>query len=385
MPKRTPIAVELFSGCGGMSTGLLDSGIFVAGGFDSNSRSIDAYNYNHEHRGSRGFVRDVALLSGSEILALTGVKRVDLLAGGPPCQPFSIAGKRRGSDDSRSSLIEHYLRLVGELKPQAILFENVPNLENVDNGDIYAHLLRSLRARGYSVTARAVKAADYGVAQVRRRLLIIGVRDALTVLFPPATHGPSPNLLGLKLYVSASEAIGDLPSPGPFEETGVYNHEATLHSEAMLKRFESLRVGSRERGSFHDRLHPDRPSYTLRAGSGNFSPLRPVHYADHRVITVRESARLQGFIDSFIWPDWIPRLQQYRQVGNAVPPPLARAFGEAIAAQLGWHLEPQAFRGDASTRPAAITMTGSERRAAQESRIRGASLGRESCLAKKGA
>ena len=107
----------------------------------------------------------------------------------------------------------------------------------------------------------------------------------------------------------------------------------------MIKRFEQLPQGKRERSSFHDRLHPDKLSYTLRAGYGNFSPLRPIHHIYHRVITARESARLQGLSDDFIWPDRIPRLQQYRQVGNAVPPPLAKAFARCIAKQMGWKTE----------------------------------------------
>jgi DNA (cytosine-5)-methyltransferase 1 len=137
-----------------------------------------------------------------------------------------------------------------------------------------------------------------------------------------------------------------------------------------------LGVGKRERGSFHDRLHPDRPSYTLRAGSGNFSPLRPVHYKYHRVITVRESARLQGFSDDFLWPDRIPRLQQYRQVGNAVPPPMAEAFAACLAEQMGWPLNPTAMVGDPSTRSPANALSDDERRALRTSRMRGASLGR---------
>jgi DNA (cytosine-5)-methyltransferase 1 len=144
----------------------------------------------------------------------------------------------------------------------------------------------------------------------------------------------------------------------------------------MIERLSALEPGKRERGSFHDRLHPERPSYTLRAGSGNFSPLRPVHYNYHRVITVRESARLQGFSDDFLWPDRIPRLQQYRQVGNAVPPPMARAFAECLAEQMGWELNTAALAGDPSTREAANKLSDAERKALRTARMRGASLGR---------
>jgi DNA (cytosine-5)-methyltransferase 1 len=148
---------------------------------------------------------------------------------------------------------------------------------------------------------------------MRKRLVMLGIRGRSKIEFPAPTHGP-----GLGSYITASEAIGDLPDAGEFGETGVHNHEPTAHSAQMIARLKRLPPGKRERFSFHDRLHPDRLSYTLRAGYGNFSPLRPIHYKYHRVITARESARIQGLSDHFIWPDRIPRLQQYRQVGNAV-------------------------------------------------------------------
>lgn len=143
----------------------------------------------------------------------------------------------------------------------------------------------------------------------------------------------------------------------------------------MIERLGQLEPGKRERGSFHDRLDPKRPSYTLRAGSGNFSPLRPIHDSQHRVIAVRESARLQGFSDDFIWPDRVPRLQQYRQVGNAVPPPLAKAIALTIAEQMNWKLQVAELRGDPSARPAANVLSDGERVKLRQSRTRGASLG----------
>jgi DNA (cytosine-5)-methyltransferase 1 len=197
------------------------------------------------------------------------------------------------------------------------------------------------------------------------------MKGVAAVRFPRPTHGTAERPL-----VSASEAIDDLPDAGEFGETGIFNHEPTAHSADMIKRLSTLEPGKRERGSFHDRLHPARPSYTLRAGSGNFSPLRPVHYKHHRVITVRESARLQGFSDDFLWPDRIPRLQQYRQVGNAVPPPMARAFAECLADQMGWRLDAAALAGDPTKRETANIFTDAERKALRTARMRGASLGK---------
>ncbi len=354
-----------------MSTGFLDAGLMVAAGFECDARAVDAYHYNHSYRGSIGLRTDLRHATGEDLLRLANLEKADFVIGGPPCQPFSIVGKRLGEADRRADLIDHYVRLIRELEPAAFLFENVPNLASIDGGAILSRLLKKMRGLGFGVRAEVVAAADYGVPQARRRLMILGIRGREHVLFPEPTHGE-----GKLPYLTAKDAIGDLPDAGEFGETGIYNHEPTRHSADMLARLKQLSPGQRERGSFHDRLHPDRPSYTLRAGSGNFSPLRPIHYKYNRVITARESARIQGLPDHFIWPDRIPRLQQYRQIGNAVPPPLARAFAEAIASQLGWALDVGDTRGDPSTREPAMTMTDEQRKAQRSSRTRGASLGR---------
>jgi DNA (cytosine-5)-methyltransferase 1 len=368
---RKPKGIELFAGCGGLSTGFLDAGMHVVAGFEIDLRAMDAYDYNHAYRGSRGFAADLSSMSGEALLDRAGIKSADFVIGGPPCQPFSIVGKRRGAQDERSNLIDHYVRIVSELMPSAFLLENVPNLASIADGELLHETISKLKTLGYSVRQGIVSAADYGVPQNRKRLIIVGTKRRREILFPAATHGA----YGLPL-VTAMDALRDLPDAGEFGECGIYNHEPTQHSADMVARLRALRPGTRERGSFHDRLHPDKPSYTLRAGSGNFSPLRPIHYKYHRVITVRESARLQAFSDDFVWPDRIPRLQQYRQVGNAVPPPLAAALARCIAEQMGWPLDPTGLRGDPSIREPAMMMTDEERKALRQERMRGASLGR---------
>lgn len=281
---RKPTGIELFAGCGGLSTGFLDAGLHVAAGFELDARAVDAYDYNHAHRGSRGFITDLRLASGADLLQLAGVDHVDFVIGGPPCQPFSIAGKRKGAADDRADLVGHFIRLVAELNPAAFLLENVPNLATIADGEILEAAKADLRGMGYSVEHRIVLASEFGVPQNRKRLIVIGIKGKV-VDFPVGAYGAFK-----RPFRSASEAIGDLPDAGEYGATGIYNHEPTAHSADMVARFRRLAVGKRERGSFHDRLHPDRPSYTLRAGSGNFSPLRPVHYRYDRVITVRESA-----------------------------------------------------------------------------------------------
>jgi DNA (cytosine-5)-methyltransferase 1 len=371
-----PVGIELFAGCGGLSTGFLDAGLNVAAGFELDARAVDAYNYNHTYRGSRGFVADLNFASGTELLKTAGIERADFIIGGPPCQPFSIAGKRQGKRDVRADLIGHFIRIVEELDPSAFMLENVPNLASISGGEFLEEVKAALRELGYSVDHTVVSAADYGVPQNRKRLVVLGLKGKRPVHFPKATHGTAQ-----RPYLSAAAAIDDLPDAGEFGETGIYNHEPTAHSADMIERLSTLLPGKRERGSFHDRLHPERPSYTLRAGSGNFTPLRPVHYKHHRVITVRESARLQGFSDEFLWPDRIPRLQQYRQVGNAVPPPLAHAFAVCLAEQMNWARDASRLAGDPSTRDAANSLTDAERKALRTARMRGASLGKAVALA----
>jgi DNA (cytosine-5)-methyltransferase 1 len=371
MKKKSTIGIELFSGCGGLSTGFLDAGLNVAAGFEWDTRAVDAYHYNHAYRGSVGIRHNLSSSEGRDLLDAAGLRRVDFVIGGPPCQPFSIVGKRQGTRDERANLLDDYVRFIQELRPTAFLLENVPNLATIDEGQILARVQRRLRNLGYGVRWEIVKAADFGVPQMRKRLVMIGILGRSEIEFPRPTHGD-----GLRPYVTVSQAIGDLPDAGEFGETGVLNHEPTAHSAQMVARFKRLLPGKREVFSFHDRLHPDKLSYTLRAGYGNFSPLRPIHYKYHRVITARESARIQGLSDNFIWPDRIPRLQQYRQVGNAVPPPLARAFACCIAFQMGWGLEPEKYAGHPSDREAPMKMTDEERKAQRRTRTRGASLGK---------
>jgi DNA (cytosine-5)-methyltransferase 1 len=298
---------------------------------------------------------------------------VDLLVGGPPCQPFSVAGKRRGLEDHRGDLIFEFVRLLDETNAEAYIFENVPNLARVGGGAVLADLIAAFAEVGYGATTSVLLAADYGVPQTRKRLFIVGTRSGGDVpMPPPPTNGSAAAAedgRGPLAYVTALEALGDLPDVRDPEAGIVANHEPTFHSERMLRAFAALPPGKRERRSRHDRLHPDRPGYTLRAGTGNFSPLRPVHYRYDRVLTVRECARLQSFSDDFHWPDEQARLQQYRQVGNAVPPLLARAVGEHVAGFMGWRLDPGRFA--TSGPPERVRLSLEDRLARRERYMRG--------------
>jgi len=280
--------------------------------------------------------------------------------------------------DKRGHLIFDFIRLVSEIGASAFVLENVPHVAAIEDGSLFARVLDGLANAGYRVAWELLLAADYGVSQMRKRLFIVGCRDKRIIPLPPATHGPvaSVSLFDrMWPYVTVEQAIGDLPDVTTLDARDIPNHEPTQHSPEMVRTFEGLAQGTRDPKSFHDRLHADRVSYTLRAGSGNFSPLRPVHYKYNRVITVRESARIQSFADTFIWPDWIPRVQQYRQVGNAVPPLLARAVATLLGHELGWALQPDKVTGDPGVREPHSLRSWEERSEARQRLIRGASLG----------
>jgi len=382
-----PVCADLFCGCGGLSTGLLDAGIDVRVGIDFDAPSIATFDLNHTPRGSKSLNADVRDLTGAGLLNLAG-EPIQLLVGGPPCQPFSVAGKRRALADHRGDLIFEFVRLLAECQAEAFIFENVPNLKRVAKGEVLADLLAAFAEVGYSATPAILTAADYGVAQMRKRLFIVGTRDRGAIPMPPmATHAPHANgrlpyltaydVLHLP-YVTAYDVLHDLPDVGTAEAETVANHEPTFHSDAMLAAFATLAPGTREPKSRHDRIHPKRPSYTLRAGTGNFSPMRPVHYAYDRVLTVRESARVQSFADDFRWPDEQARLQQYRQVGNAVPPLLARAVGAHVAKFMGWPLDETRFA--VAGPPEYVRLTVTERIARRERFMRGGASGAQRTL-----
>ena len=374
---KAATAIELFAGCGGLSCGLASAGYNVALGVDLNKAAIDTFNYNHSHVGTRGLVADVRDLDGKSLRDAAGIgrRRLDLLVGGPPCQPFSIIGKRKALDDERGDLVLQFVRFVRELEPQAFVFENVANFARIQNGEIAAMVVSRLTKAGYNVTSGVVDVSGYGVAQMRKRFVAIGTRGKQPLGFPVPTHNALP-LLGQMAIRTCRDVLGDLPDVDTAEALLHRNHEGTTHSAAMIRMFEQLRPGERDPKSHHDRLDADRPSYTIRAGNGNFTPLRPIHYFYDRVISVRESARIQSFPDHFVWPDDMSRLQQYRQVGNAVPPMFAAVLGRHIASRLGFAMDPQQY-GRASGRTDREQVVSVEDQIAKRrSFTRGASAGR---------
>lgn len=335
----TATAIDLFAGCGGFSVGVIAAGFKVVAGIDHYPRCIWTYDHNHEEYGSRAIRMDLKKAHGSEILSQAGVESVDLVCGGPPCQSFSIRGKREGLKDVRGTLVFDFARLVDEIKPRAFIFENVANLASKAMKPVLDSLLEKFKDSGYKCSHKILLAADFGIAQNRRRLFIVGSRDTPPLALPEPTHSEKPEAKKFR-HLPVTAVLDDIPDVETPGAEKFANHEPTRHTEEMLAAFRVLAPGARDPKSHHDRLHPERPGFTLRAGVGNFTPLRPIHHQYDRVLSVRESARLQSFPDTFVWPPNVPRLQQYRQVGNAVPPLLAAAVAGYVGEQLGLSLKP---------------------------------------------
>lgn len=372
-----PVAVSLFSGCGGFCEGIATSGFDIRVAVELDKYACETYRYNFPS--TPLFDSDVHefLKPGSDHRALYRLNNVDLVFGGPPCQGFSQIGKR-DLDDERNELYKQYTRVIAELRPRVFLMENVPNLALMNKGHFKHLILKEFEALGYSNTVMLrVSADDFGVPQTRQRVIFIGTRDedGLEVDLEDLCN----RILGdLKVAapVTVSEAINDLPldivdsgetmpypqiaHPSAFQKemrldfTGklytkskkksrglgkqalmLFNHHTKqiqarrAHLISFLKpglKADSLpkEIWNGARPEKWRRLHPDRPSYTILAQMHR-DMSEWVHPSENRWITVREAARLQSFHDGFIFrgSEW----QQLKQIGNAVPPLLAHALG----------------------------------------------------------
>lgn len=341
--------VDLFSGCGGLSKGFADAGFDVILGVDNDEAALATFRRNHP-----GAVGLNASLSGPEAFSRIGEalagRRVDLIVGGPPCQGFSLTGPR-DFGDSRNRLYLAFLKAVEIYRPAGLVIENVPGLATLYGGEVKKEILRRVGLLGYNIRCRVLCAADYGVPQIRRRLVFIGVQKKYgEVSFPEPT-------VAAENYVTSREAIGDLPAleDGPGAEVSAYpsgplgpyqrkmrggctvltNHVATNHTELVKStiaqvpeggNYKDLPPGVGESRRFHmawTRCDGRKPSRTIDTGHRNY-----FHYRYNRIPTIRENARLQSFPDDFVFTG--TRTQQSRQVGNAVPPLL----GYAIARQM---------------------------------------------------
>lgn len=366
-------AIDLFSGCGGVSCGLTLAGFKVKAAVEIEDDAVDTYlNYPplsqvNVLRGAAG--GDICNLSGEAILTAAGLKRDDiyLLAGCPPCQNFSRQNPNnvKKTLEERKKLLFEFLRIIEELEPPFVLMENVPGIKTETNKTILNEFLTRLRTK-YEVVDDILNSADYGVPQIRKRFVLHAVRldihRELTEIgfvfgLPKATHSDKKgdNLLPWK---TVRQAIGDLPAIGAGEsyedpEMRIHNHKCANLSPINIRRIQAIRANGGSRIGLPDELvlechkkvdkdgntfaghkdvygimDPDKPSPTITGGCMAYSKGRYGHYAQDRAISIREAARLQTFPDDFVFGDSLAAAAL--QIGNAVPIDLVKASGATL-------------------------------------------------------
>lgn len=389
--------LDTFAGAGGFSLGFMLSGHYnIIGAIEQDQWAADTFQYNHPQ--TKVMVRDIREVSDDE-LSENFSGKVDVLLGGPPCQGFSQANKNAGDPkDPRNSLFMEFLRVVRVLEPTVVVMENVPNIVKAKTitGRLVIDIIKEeLRNLGYYVEHNILSATDYGVPQIRRRMVLIACKKHLDNFYPIPTftlETPSTNLFneGLQQCPSLWDAISDLPEIEACEgaevqeytkependyqrmlrlnSQAVYNHTAMKHSKRMVERFKAIKWGEssadvpqelmphKRNGNGelstvaydqnNRRMYPFKPCHTIAASFyANF-----LHPYKNRNFTPREGARIQSFPDWYIFKgrattpshsllrkegrlDEI-HLCQYNQIGNAVPPLMAKAIAENIFNEL---------------------------------------------------
>lgn len=325
-------AISLFSGGGGLDLGFAVAGFAVGCSSDIDPFSCSTLRLN---RGKKSFyshgnslVGDINKIRGADLLKEANLElgEVDIVLGGPPCQAFSVFGRRKGMKDPRGNLVWEYLRIIQEIQPKAFVFENVAGLKSIHGGKLYEEILEQLTLAGsYAVTAHSYNMADFGIPQFRDRIFFIGARNGNKVPLMEPTHGNGA-MFAVSPYRVAREALRFLPEPGT--DSGVSNHIGRDHSKGIISRYRRLDFGERDPKTRINKLHPDRPSFTIIVGSDKGGGKGHVHPFDPREVTPRESARMQTF------PDWWEfhgkGRHVIRQVGNAVPPLFAAVLAEHV-------------------------------------------------------
>ncbi|QEN06446.1 DNA cytosine methyltransferase (plasmid) [Thiospirochaeta perfilievii] len=340
-----------------------DAGFNIIAAVEYNPQIAKTYMHNHPE--TKMFVDDIRNITTDEIEKIFMSQKVqcDIIFGGPPCQGFSMAGKRIRAKksflkDERNYLFKEYIRMVEKLRPKIFIIENVPGILNYNNGEVKQEIFETFRDLGYVLDAQLLCAADYGVPQLRKRAIFIGNRIGINpkILFPMKTNS-------LNNYVTVRDAISDLP---PLDSgTGqvqtnyiknfiltsyqqrmvsksgiVFNHLSSKHKPETLKLLsmikqgetmkdlpEKLRTKSVHSGAY-GRMVYDEPAYTLTTRLNTPSVGRITHPVQDRTITPREAARIQSFPDDYLFIGDITSIGM--QIGNAVPPLLAEKIGRNI-------------------------------------------------------
>ena len=347
------IGIDLFAGAGGMSLGASAAGIEVALAVEVDPHAADTYAHNHPDTAL--FRNEIRCLKKPQLAAIPTPRKGTIVFGGPPCQGFSYSNQRtRSADNPNNWLFLEFMRVVRIWRPEWVVFENVKGITNTEGGTFLAQVLKHLTATGYAISHAVLDAAAFGVAQHRQRLFVVGSRDGGILDFPEGDES---------LAHTVTDAIADLPvlqngaavNRLPYGERtpSAYakrlrggrkycaNHLVSSNAKPIITRYKHIPQGgnwedipprlmrnyadrSRCHTGIYHRLDSRRPSIVI----GNFRKNMLIHPTQHRGLSVREAARIQSFPDSYEFVGSIGFQQQ--QVGNAVPPLLAKAVFSAI-------------------------------------------------------
>lgn len=356
--------ISLFSGGGGLDLGFVYEGFNILWAIDNNKNAFETYKENFGNHIVFGDINKIDINT---------IPTADVIIGGPPCQSFSLAGNRN-AEDPRGKLVWKYLEILSKIQPKAFLFENVTGLLSAKdkNGEkILPQLQKAFYDIGYTISTSVLNAADYGVPQRRKRVIIVGLKDSRHFAFPEATHSEKADeSRNLKKYVNVKEALDDLPHASLKDDAileyktlpqndyqrimrlncfNVTEHCVPKMSE--LDKFichhvkpggnymdiptnvKSERIKRLQRDGGHTtcygRMNPDEPSYTINTYFNRPNVGCNIHYCEDRLITVREALRLQSFPDNF---KIVSSSKQGKNliIGNAVPPILGRVLANRL-------------------------------------------------------
>lgn len=343
--------IDLFSGAGGLSKGFLDAGFDVVLGIDFDDSALKTFVNNHGK--AKALKLDLFNLDNiNYIISEFGREHntLDVLVGGPPCQGFSLAGKRE-EDDKRNMLYKSMVKLAEKMKPRAVVLENVPGMLTLYDSAVKKRIFNDFEKLGYKMSVKVLYAPEYGVPQIRKRAFFVGLLNSKEEFTFPEP------ILSSENFITCEDAIGDLPSlEGIYGDevqeyecspqtkyqaemrknsTKLYNNIGTIHSAKTVKmislvpegkNYKALPEEYRNMYKYNEaltRYHSKKPSLTINTGHRSH-----FHYKYNRIPTVRESARLQSFPDDFIF--YGNKSEQYKQVGNAVPPKLGYAIAKKL-------------------------------------------------------
>ena len=340
--------IDLFCGCGGLSLGFEKAGFDVAYAIDMWPKAIDTYNYNHDVKVAE--CGDVHELTNEKLEAINSNNDIVGVIGGPPCQGFSKVGTR-DINDPRNHLYLEYCRIVKQISPDFFVLENVVGLLTLSKGMFKDDIINRFSELGYHVEFEGIWAADYGVPQNRHRVFFVGMKKA-AFKFPEkldkiiASKDAISDLLPLDLkdgldemHEYNTEPQNEYQKELRGTQTEVANHQITVHTQQTIDIIKMVPDGGtiydlpdeywnvRKYRKGFERMPSFKPCHTVDTGHRNY-----FHYCENRIPTARENARLQSFPDSYVFLG--TKTDQYKQVGNAVPPVLAYNIAKAIKEQL---------------------------------------------------